>query len=146
DSVHLRTIPHVPADWSNKALAEKWARVRDLRRVVTGALEVARRDKVIGASLEASPTLYIADAKDAELFKSVDLAEIAITSTAAVETGPVPAGAFKLDDVPGAAVVFAKAPGSKCARCWRILLEVGKSKAHPHLCMRCEAAVAEHDR
>jgi isoleucyl-tRNA synthetase len=145
DSVHLRVFPAVPADWRNTALADKWARVRELRRVVTGALEVARRDKVIGASLEAAPTLFLADGKDAELLSKLDLAEIAITSTAHVAVGAAPAGAFKLDDVAGAAVAFAKAPGSKCARCWRILTEVGKSAAHPHLCMRCEAAVAEHD-
>ncbi len=145
DSVHLRTFPAVPADWANKDLAQKWDRVRDLRRVVTGALELARRDKVIGASLEAAPTLHVADAKDEALLKGLDLAEIAITSDAAVATGAAPAAAFKLEDVAGAAVTFAKAPGTKCARCWRILPEVGKSKAHPHLCLRCEAAVAEHD-
>ncbi len=145
DSVHLRVFPAVPADWHNKALAEKWARLRELRRVVTGALEVARRDKVIGASLEAAPTLYLADGKDAELLAGLDLAEITITSAARVVVGPPPAGAFRLDDVAGAAVAFAKAPGSKCARCWRILPEVGKSAAHPHLCLRCETAVAEHD-
>ncbi|MFM9862461.1 MAG: zinc finger domain-containing protein, partial [Micropepsaceae bacterium] len=145
DSVHLRVFPAVPADWNDKALADKWSRVRDLRRVVTGALEVARRDKTIGASLEAAPTLHVADAKDADLLKTLDLAEIAITSDAAVTTAAAPAGAFKLDDMAGAAVVFAKAPGSKCARCWRILPEVGKSAADPHLCLRCESAVAEHD-
>jgi isoleucyl-tRNA synthetase len=145
DSVHLRTFPAVPGDWHDKALAEKWHRLRELRRVVTGALEVARRDKVIGASLEAAPTLYLAEAKDASHLANLDLAEIAITSAAHVTVGKAPDGAFKLDEVTGAAVAFAKAPGTKCARCWRILPEVGKSAAHPHLCMRCETAVAEHD-
>jgi isoleucyl-tRNA synthetase len=146
DSVHLRTFPELPTAWQNKALAEKWGRVRDLRRVVTGALELARRDKTIGASLEAAPTLHVTDAKDADVFKGLDLAEIAITSDAKVVTGAAPTGAFKLDDVAGAAVSFAKATGAKCARCWRVLTEVGKSAAHPHLCLRCEAAVAEHDK
>jgi isoleucyl-tRNA synthetase len=145
DSVHLRTFPEVPADWHNKALAEKWVRVRELRRVVTGALEVARRDKVIGASLEAAPTLFLADGKDAAVLAGLDLAEITITSAAHVTVGAAPADAFKLDEVAGAAIAFAKAPGSKCARCWRILPEVGKSAAHPHLCLRCEPAVLEHD-
>src|SRR5260221_4863479 len=61
ESVHLRVFPTPPADWQNKALAEKWSRVRELRRVVTGALEVARRDKIIGASLEAAPVLHVTD-------------------------------------------------------------------------------------
>jgi isoleucyl-tRNA synthetase len=146
DSVHLRTFPELPADWTDKALATKWHRLRDLRRVVTGALEIARRDKVIGASLEAAPTLHVEGAEDATLLKGVDLAELAITSAGHVSTTPAPEGAFRLEDVAGAAVAFAKATGTKCARCWKILPEVGKSQAHPHLCLRCEAAVAEHDR
>ena len=88
------------------------------------------------------PTQVLADA---EALAGLDLAEITITSVAHIVTGPAPAGAFKLDDVQGAAVVVEKAQGSKCARCWRILAEVGKSAAHPRLCMRCEAAVKEHD-
>ena len=146
DSVHLRTFPEVPADWTNKALAEKWQRVRELRRVVTGALEVARRHKVIGASLEAAPTLHASSDSDVALLKGLDLAEIAITSAANVSGGAAPEGAFKLEEVQGVVVSFAKAEGTKCARCWKILPEVGKSAAHPHLCLRCEAAVAEHDR
>jgi isoleucyl-tRNA synthetase len=113
--------------------------------VITGALEIARRDKVIGSSLEAAPTLHAQGTEDAALLQGLDLAEIAITSEARIGIGGIPQGAFVLDEVPGAAVVFAKAEGTKCARCWKILPEVGKSKAHPHLCLRCEAAVAEHD-
>jgi isoleucyl-tRNA synthetase len=146
DSVHLRTFPEVPGDWADKALAEKWQRVRELRRVVTGALEIARREKVIGASLEAAPTLYVSNATDVALLKDLDLAETTITSAAHVSGNAAPEGAFKIDEVQGAAVSFAKAEGAKCARCWKILPEVGKSAAHPHLCLRCEAAVSEHDK
>ena len=145
DSVHLRTFPELPSSWQDPALAAKWQRLRDLRRVITGALEVARRDKIIGSSLEAAPTLHAQSADDATLLQGLDLAEIAITSGARVAGGDIPQGAFALDDVPGAAVVFTKAEGTKCARCWKILPEVGKSQVHPHLCLRCEAAVAEHD-
>ena len=60
--------------------------IRDLRRVITGALELARADKTIGSSLEAAPALVVTDAADKALFDSIDLAEIAITSTAKVET------------------------------------------------------------
>jgi isoleucyl-tRNA synthetase len=145
DSVHLRTFPEIPVYWQDPALAAKWQRVRDLRRVITGALEIARRDKVIGSSLEAAPTLHAHGPDDASALLGLDLAEIAITSTARVATDAAPEGAFALDEVPGAAVVFAKAEGTKCARCWKVLPEVGKSKLHPYLCLRCEAAVAEHD-
>ena len=83
ESVHLQEFfAYAAAMEHNAALIKKWERIRALRRVVTGALEIARRDKMIGASLEAAPVLFVTDAADAALFESVDLAEIAITSTA----------------------------------------------------------------
>ena len=85
-----------------RALLEKWDRIRALRRVVTGALEIARRDKVIGASLEARARAVTSTTRsDAALFDGVDLGEIAITSGAKVSTGEAPADAFRLPDVPG---------------------------------------------
>jgi isoleucyl-tRNA synthetase len=140
ESVHLHTFPEVPKEWHDEKLVQKWARVRELRRVVTGALEIARRDKVIGASLEARPVLFV-NADDAKLMDGIDLGEIAITSHAVVSTHDAPADAFKLSDVEGASVVFHHAEGDKCARCWMILPEVGSHPKHPDLCNRCSAAV-----
>jgi len=140
-SVHLETFPKTPEEWTNELLLEKWERVRALRRVVTGALEIARRDKVIGASLEAAPILYVEDEADARLFDEAGLAEIAITSGATIVRGPAPAGAFRLTDVTGVGVVFGHAQGQKCARCWMILPEVGANPKHDDLCNRCAEAV-----
>ena len=141
ESVHLQTFPATPAGWKNDALIAKWDRIRALRRVVTGALELKRKDKVIGASLEARPVLYVSDAKDAALFDGLDLGEIAITSGAKVSMHEPPGDAFRLPDVPGVAVEFHHAEGDKCARCWMILPEVGSNPAHPDLCNRCSEAV-----
>ena len=141
ESVHLHTFLETPAAWSAPALIEKWNRIRTLRRVVTGALEIKRRDKVIGASLEAAPVLYVSDEADAAILKSIDFAEVAITSGAHVTTREPPPDAFTLPDVPGVAAVFHHAEGDKCARCWMILPEVGKTPSHPDLCNRCSAAV-----
>jgi isoleucyl-tRNA synthetase len=143
ESVHLNDFLETPALWKNEALLAKWERIRALRRVVTGALEIARRDKVIGASLEAAPALYVEDKLDAALFSTVSLSEIAITSDAKVVVVKAPAEAFRLPDVPGAAVVFAHAEGAKCARCWMILPEVGSHEDHPDLCDRCYEAVKD---
>ncbi|MDE2014232.1 MAG: isoleucine--tRNA ligase [Alphaproteobacteria bacterium] len=142
DSVHLHDFLATPEGWADKALVEKWARIRELRRVVTGALEIARRDKVIGASLEAAPVLYVESEADAALFRGMDLAEIAITSAAQVSTEAPPADAFRLPEVPGAAAAFHAAEGEKCARCWMILPEVGSVAGAPDLCARCAEAVA----
>jgi len=145
DSVHLRTFPEIPAEWRNEALSEKWKKVRELRRVVTGALEVERREKRIGASLEAAPEVFVSRPDLVEAMKGVDLAEIAITSQAALVEGEGPADAWRLDDVPGVAVVPKLAEGRKCARSWRILPEVGSDPDYPDLSLRDAAAVREYD-
>ena len=140
DSVHLRVYPAVPAAWLDPALGEKWQAVRALRRVVTGALELERAEKRIGSSLQAAPRVYAASQYIAAL-KGLDLAEICITSGGQLVEGEAPAGAFALPDVAGVAVLPAPAAGNKCARCWQVLPEVGKSAKHPQLCRRCERAV-----
>ncbi len=144
-SVHLRTFPDVSVDWRNDALAEKWRKVRELRRVVTGALEVERREKRIGASLEAAPDVYVSKPEYVAALKGVDLAELAIASQATLIEGEGPADAFRLDDVPGVAVVAKLAQGRKCARSWRILPEVGGDPEFPDLSLRDAAAVREYD-
>jgi isoleucyl-tRNA synthetase len=111
--------------------------------VVTGALEVERREKRIGASLEASPTLYLSSAADRALLEGLDLAEIVITSAAEIAPGEGPEEAFKLDNVRGAGVMVALAAGVKCARCWMILADVGKAADVPDVCGRCATAVRE---
>ncbi|RVB99900.1 isoleucine--tRNA ligase, partial [Mesorhizobium sp. M7A.F.Ca.AU.002.06.1.1] len=100
-SVHLDQFPQIPADWQNEALAEKWRQVRQVRRVVTGALEIARAQKVIGSSLEAVPVVTINDAALEAAISDVDMAEMAITSDLVIAHGEAPAGAFAIDDVRG---------------------------------------------
>jgi isoleucyl-tRNA synthetase len=144
DSVHLRRFPDVPAGWLDPALAAEWEQVRRVRRVVTGALEVERREKRIGSSLEASPVVYLSgdEAQPAAAkLQDLDFAEVCITSGARVVVGEPPDGAYRLEDAPGVAVVPARAEGHKCARCWQILPEVGEDAATPDLCRRCRDAV-----
>jgi isoleucyl-tRNA synthetase len=139
-SVHLVDFPETPAAWRDAALAAKWAKVRAARRVVTAALEVQRVDKVIGASLEASPVVHVEEAEMLEALKSVAFEDVCITSAIALTGDPAPAEAYRLPEVPGVAVVFEKADGEKCQRCWKILPDVG-SHAHPGVCGRCDAAL-----
>jgi isoleucyl-tRNA synthetase len=139
--VHLHTFFDTPAAWQDERLIQKWNRIRTLRRVVTGALEIARADKVIGASLEAAPTVYVDEPQDAELLGSIPFAEVAITSAVHVSTHQPPADVFRLPDVSGVAVAFHHAQGNKCARCWMILPEVGSNAKHEDLCNRCSATI-----
>jgi isoleucyl-tRNA synthetase len=135
-SVHLRSFPEVPEAWRDDALAAKWAKIRDIRRVVTGALELERAQKRIGSSLQASPVVYIEWDFEA-LVKDVDMAEIAITSDVELVAGTGPEDAFRQAEVSGVAVVSQLAEGEKCQRCWRILPEVGKTEAAADTCARC---------
>ena len=139
DSVHLHDIPETPAAWLNPALAAKWDRIRAVRRVVTGALEVQRTAKVIGASLEADPVVHV-DAETARMLEGVDFADLCITSSISVSTGAAPEGAFTLADVAGVAVVFREAGGEKCERCWKVLPDVG-THSHAGVCARCDEAL-----
>jgi isoleucyl-tRNA synthetase len=139
-SIHLNDMPDVPTEWLNPALAAKWANLRQTRRVITAALEVQRTAKVIGASLEAAPKVYVSEAALFAATIGVPMAEFSITSAIEVLNAPAPEGAFTLPDVAGVAVVFGLAEGQKCARCWQILPDVGTHK-HAQTCARCSEAL-----
>ncbi|MEO1200006.1 MAG: isoleucine--tRNA ligase [Pseudomonadota bacterium] len=142
-SVHLTRFPLVPEAWRNDPLAAKWQTVRLVRRVVTGALEIERRDKRIGSSLEAAPEIYVADGDLFDRIKDVDWAEVAITSQAQLIHGDHPANAFQIDEVHGVGVVPKLAEGRKCARSWKVLLEVGSDADWPDLSPRDAEAMRE---
>lgn len=142
-SVHLELFQKVLPAWRDDALATKWETIRDIRRVVTGALELERAAKRIGSSLEASPLVYVADRKILATLFDTDLAEVCITSNAMVTDDEAPAGAFRLNDVPGVAVVVEKAVGTKCARSWKILPTVGEDPEYPDVSPRDAQALRE---
>ncbi len=142
-SVHLTTFRDDLGRFRNEALAKKWETIRDVRRVVTGALEVERAAKRIGSSLEASPLVYVSDKATFATLFDIDLAEVCITSNAMVTDEDAPAGAFTLSDVPGVAVVVEKAVGTKCARSWKILPTVGDDPEFPDVSPRDAQALRE---
>ena len=139
-TVHLVDFPETPAEWRNDALAARSDILRAVRRVVTGALEEQRTAKVIGSSLEACPSVYLSEELAAVITNPETFADLCITSQVKLETGAAPEGAFVIPEVEGVAVVFAKAEGDKCGRCWKILPEVG-GHAHADVCGRCSAAL-----
>ena len=137
-SVHRQLFPAIPAGWQDEGLAKKWEILRNVRRVVTGALELERRDKRIGSSLEAAPAVYV-DAATFAACRGLDMPEIFITSSGTLQIGEAPAGAFTLPDVPGIGCVPGRAEGGKCERCWRVLAEVVEARP---ICGRCADAVS----
>jgi isoleucyl-tRNA synthetase len=142
-SVHLELFPALPDAWHDQALAEKWRKVRLVRRVVTGALEIEREGKRIGSSLEAAPVVYVSDRDLFAAMLDVDLAEVAITSAATLVEGEGPPAAFRIDEVGGVAVEVRRASGTKCARSWKILPGVGSDPAYPDVSPRDAQALRE---
>ncbi|HEV7878031.1 isoleucine--tRNA ligase [Bradyrhizobium sp.] len=142
-SVHLTLFPDGLQSLRDDALATKWEIIRDVRRVVTGALELERAAKRIGSSLEASPTVYVSNRELLATLFDVDLAEVCITSNYEIREGDPPADAFRLNDVPGVAVVVEKSVGIKCARSWKILPTVGEDPDYPDVSPRDAQALRE---
>jgi isoleucyl-tRNA synthetase len=142
-SVHLQTFPEVPAQWRDDTLAEQWRKVRAVRRVVTGALEIERAQKRIGSSLEAHPIVHVSDENLFEAVADIGLAEVCITSAATLARDEGPADAFRLPDVAGVAVVPNLAEGKKCARSWKILASVGTDPEFPDVSPRDAQALRE---
>ncbi len=125
-SVHLQDYIAIDPQWADGTLGDRWARIREQRRLGTVALEEMRRAGQIGSSLQA--VIAFAPSDDAALLSEDNWAEILI----------VPAVTFN----PAQPVAAAIAPGEKCARCWKVLPEVGRTAAHPGLCLRCVEVVA----
>ena len=146
-SVHLMQFAQTQDAWKNPELDKKWNALRKARAVVTGALEIERAEKRIGSSLEASPTIYVHNLDSAALadLKSVDFAEVCITSGISIVEGEGPATAFRIKELLGNAitVVVNKAEGAKCARSWKISKDIGQDKDFPDITPRDATAVRE---
>ncbi|MGB1356382.1 MAG: isoleucine--tRNA ligase [Candidatus Puniceispirillaceae bacterium] len=137
NSVHLRSYAAIPTGWRDAQLGARWDGIRRVRQVVTSALEAARNDGAIGASLQAAPTVHVS-ADLAALFDGEDAASLFITSAAEITTGTAPDDAFRLEGVEDVAVAFAVAGGGKCARCWKFMPEVTDGV---EICQRCHDVV-----
>lgn len=145
-SVHLELFAKAPADWLDPELAERWSKIRKVRRVVTGALELERAAKRLGSSLEAAPQVFITDADLFAALSGVDLAEISITSGIRIENAEGPAEAFRLAEVPGVAIVPHRADGIKCARSWKYFDPATADRAYPAVTPRDAKALRELGR
>jgi isoleucyl-tRNA synthetase len=143
-SIHLEQFPAIPASWRDDDLARKWDTIRRIRSVVTGAIEIARADKLIGSSLEAAPRVYLNNPEHLKALEGVDFAEVCITSDIAIEFGtPMPEVAFRLPEAPDVGVIVERAPGVKCARSWRYFDAATASPDFPDVTPRDAEALRE---
>jgi isoleucyl-tRNA synthetase len=142
-SVQLAEMPKADTGLYDRALEAKWDRFLDVRDEVLKALEEARQSKVIGNSLGAAVHLY-PNADTAELLGALDqLDQLFIVSQVHVHKPgeAAPEGALKGKHLD---VQVVQAEGEKCERCWIVTPEVGHSKEHPTLCVRCSSVVEAH--
>lgn len=143
DSVQLNDFPEVDSRFVDDALVKKWEQWFNVRDEVNKALETARKDKVIGNSLEAHLDLYPTEEVRSILLQFAELNDLFIVSSLTVhgadESVPVDAVQYE-----GLAIKVSVADGEKCERCWKYTPEVGNHSKHPTLCPRCAEVVEQH--
>lgn len=143
DSVHLLQFIETPADWRDDELATRWEKVFRVRRVVTGAIEVERREKRIRSSLEAAPKVFIEDADLLAAFEGEVAEDIFITSQAELVHGAGPAEAFRMDGEAAISALPGQASGVKCARSWKYFDPATADADFPDVTPRDAAAIRE---
>ena len=143
-SIHLEQFPAISPAWRDDQLARTWDTIRMLRLSVTGAIEIARADKLIGSSLEAAPRVYLSNPEHLKALEGVDFAEVCITSDIAIEFGArMPETAFRLPEAADVGVVVERARGVKCARSWRYFDPATASPDFPDVTPRDAQALRE---
>jgi len=143
DSVFCNQMPEYDEKYNFADIEAKYEALFTLRDGVMKALEIARAEKIIGKSLEASITIYAGKDSDAmKLFTEFEaiLPDIFIVSKVALSSDNAPEGAYN-DEENGIAVSVAVAEGEKCVRCWMQKDDCTLDEDGQHLCARCRKAV-----
>ena len=135
-SIHLEDFLKAGNDYKNNNLSKKWQLIKNIRKVITGALEKKRAEKFIGSSLEAHADIYL-DKKLINELKSIDFSEIAIISSFNIKDKKEFSNGFNLEDIEGVSVIISNAHGKKCERCWKFKENINSNG----ICTRCEEAI-----
>lgn len=140
ESVHLTRWNKLPEEYLDEGLEARWKEFLDIRGVISKALEIARTDKVIGASNESKVMIY-ANERKLEVLKSFEPEIRLLLIASQVELHPLKEGQEALHNEDGIAVNVEKAPGEKCERCWKYFPELSGDPQHPRICQRCLDAI-----
>tara|TARA_B100001059_G_scaffold232846_1_gene271529 strand:- start:137 stop:628 length:492 start_codon:yes stop_codon:yes gene_type:complete len=143
ESIHLTRFDAADLSLINNKVNEKWESILKLRRTVTAALEIQRRNKTIGSSLEADIQICVKNDNILQFIQDIDIAEVCITSHAEIVKDQLTDKYFILEDQPDIGVLVLNAKGNKCQRSWRISEDVGKDNDYPDLSIRDANAVRE---
>jgi isoleucyl-tRNA synthetase len=133
ESVHLASFPEVQSEYLDDALNERWERIWEIRAVVTKALEEARKEKVIGLSLDAQVHLHLPE----KVFSFLECYEKDLKSIFIVSSVTL----HQTKDQKEVRAVVSRAEGEKCERCWNYDVSVGHHPEHQAICQRCVEAI-----
>ena len=136
NSIHLEDFLHTPPDYKNSNINENWIILKQVRKVITGALEKKRTEKIIGSSLEAHLDIYV-ESSIMNKIKNYHLDEISITSSFALHEINDEIQGFSLEEVSNVKILVSKTNGQKCQRCWKYK----KKLIREEICERCENAI-----
>ena len=146
DSIFFTNFSKSEDELLDKDLDDKWGKLIDVRSEITKALEIARREKIIGHPLEAEVFIQV----DSNLQGFIDaelktLKEISIVSAMQRTEDQIDAElpSFVSEEIEGLVVTVRPAPGEKCERCWTRSTSVGSHADHPLICSRCNSVLEE---
>ncbi len=143
ESVFLAGFPSAEEPFLDEGLEQRWEMLITLRDEANKALELKRKEKVIGNALETKITFYAPEKERALLDEYTDfLPALFIVSGVEVRSGSEATGdVFASTLVPGLAIGVERASGKKCERCWNWSTMVGTFEDHPAVCERCITVV-----
>jgi isoleucyl-tRNA synthetase len=144
-SIHLHDLPDANPAWMDDDLDVRWTRMIEVRGEILKRLEIARKDKLIGHSLDALVQVFTTGSTYELLEQFEDqLASICIVSEAELfgDETPIPDDAFSSEIIENLSIRVAKAYGDKCPRCWQYRTTIGEDAAHPDVCAQCAAALS----
>ncbi|MCB2189165.1 MAG: class I tRNA ligase family protein, partial [Deltaproteobacteria bacterium] len=140
-SVHLALLPQAREQYLDPALAAHWERLLEVRSEVNKALDLARKNKVVGNSLEARLTLAAPPELAAFLAENQErLVEVTMVSELNL-VDQIPSPTLTSEAVAGLAILVEGAAHERCERCWTRTATVGQTTEHPALCERCAGVV-----
>ncbi len=137
ESVHLEQFIPVKEEYKDRELKERWDEIIEIRKEVLKALEIARKEKLIGHSLEAEVILGLPEKLKEKFMPYRDVlrdvfivSDLQIVSKEELKDG-------KYSELLGIKVKVNPSPYPKCERCWRRDKTVGKDPEFPDICERC---------
>ena len=138
ESVHMTQFPDVDPRYSDEELGKKWETLIAVKGEISKAIEMARREKVVGHSLDSCVTVQAPEKLQGLLTEYRDtLRALLIVSQVDLVSGDTISDPYESTEFEGLKIGVSKARGVKCERCWNYSETVGDDADNPTICTRC---------